>query len=604
MIDELQVENLALISKATLVPARGLTVLTGETGAGKTALLVALKLLMGARSDKESIREGADALQVSGRFYLSDTATSFDTPDTDASSDVCDDAVAGTTPDTSTPPFDSTSACGCDLLAAPRVKEVVVNRRVGTDGRSRISIEGRMASVRELSENIAPSIDLCGQHEHQQLLTPRMHVHLLDAWAAFSIHSVLSAYEKAFEAAQVADSEYQRVCEAKDASSAQLDEARFVLQRIERVNPFEGEYEALREEVRRAEHVEALSLAAHGSYEALAGEGGAIDRLGSAISALEGGSPYDATLGSYAEALRETRYVLEDIARETCTYRDRVAFEPEALAAAQERMAQLQGLLHAYGPGMEEVLDRKKKAADLLRATDDAEECKRIAKQACERAQAVLLKEAAALTQARLKEAPRFAQAVTEQMKRLEMGGASLECVLVDLDQHRWTKAGPHTVEFMFSPGKGMQPRPLARIASGGEISRVMLALKVVLGKVDKVDTLVFDEVDAGVGGSVAVALAQVLADLAQTHQVLVVTHLPQVAVRAQVHYVVRKQEGTPDALPQTEVALLCEKERVSEIARMLSGDETPTSLAHAREMLKGGSGVGYMVNDAKHILG
>lgn len=199
--------------------------------------------------------------------------------------------------------------------------------------------------------------------------------------------------------------------------------------------------------------------------------------------------------------------------------------------------------------------------------------------------EARLAEAAEALAAARAEAAPRFTAAVTEQMARLEMGGAQLECALSDLPRGSWTRAGSQAVEFLFRPGAGMQARPLARIASGGEISRVMLAVKVVLGQVDDVDTLVFDEVDAGVGGSTANALAEVLADLAQTHQVIVVTHLAQVAVRGQAHYVVRKTEGA-DGMPETDLRKLADDERPAEIARMLSGDATETSLAHAREML------------------
>ena len=208
------------------------------------------------------------------------------------------------------------------------------------------------------------------------------------------------------------------------------------------------------------------------------------------------------------------------------------------------------------------------------------------ARQELDRAEAALARAAAALAEARAEAAPRFAAAVCAQMGRLEMGGAELVCDLAPLEREQWTKAGPQAVEFLFRPGAGMQARPLARIASGGEVSRVMLAVKVVLGEADEVDTLVFDEVDAGVGGSTAVALADVLADLARTHQVIVVTHLAQVAVRGEVHYVVRKTAGE-HTMPETDLRRLPDGERPAEIARMLSGDATETSLAHAREMLE-----------------
>ena len=554
MIDEIQVENLALIREAALVPARGLTVLTGETGAGKTALLSALKLLMGARADKESVRDGEEAITVSGRFY----GSALQSADPDGSAADSDDPI-----------------------------ELVATRRVTADGRSRVSLDGRMASVGELARVVAPTIDLCGQHEHQQLMRPALHVRMLDAWAGQPVADARSLYEDAFEAAQGAAAELARVCEAGAASSAKLDEARFVLQRIDAVDPREGEYDELLDELGRVEHAEALAVAASVAHDALSGEEGALDALGSAASALEGAARFDAKLGEFAGALRDAGYVLEDIARETRDYREGVEFDPEALARQQERMAALQGLLRTYGPRMEDVLAHRAEAADLVSLVDDAAERERAAQQDVDRAESALADAAATLTAARSEAAPRFAAAVTAQMGRLEMGGAELVCDLRPLERAQWTKAGPQAVEFLFRPGAGMQARPLARIASGGEVSRVMLAVKVVLGAVDDVDTLVFDEVDAGVGGSTAVALADVLADLARTHQVIVVTHLAQVAVRGQVHYVVRKVSDAEDTMPETDLRPLAESERPAEIARMLSGDATETSLAHAREMLE-----------------
>lgn len=547
MIDEIQVENLALIREASLTPARGLTVLTGETGAGKTALLSALKLLMGERADKSAVREGADALTVSGRFFGVNVAEGNCAPDEDG--------------------------------------EVVAIRRVTADGRSRVTLDGHMASVGELSQAIAPAIDLCGQHEHQRLMKPAEHLHMLDAWAGKDVAAALAAYQEAFAQAKDAEAELERVRAAGEASSARLDEARFTLRQIDAVDPQEGEYEEIAAELARSEHAESLATAADAAHTALSGDGGALDALGSAISALEGAARFDESLSAYAESLREAGYVLEDVAREARDYRDGVEFDPDLLAEKQERMAAMQGLMRAYGPRMEDVLARRAAAAELVSLVDDAAEREAAAKRAVDEAESRLADAAQSLADARSQAAPRFAEAVTAQMARLEMGGAQLVCAAEDLPRESWTRAGSQTIEFLFRPGSGMQARPLARIASGGEISRVMLAVKVVLGQVDEVDTLVFDEVDAGVGGSTANALAEVLADLAKSHQVIVVTHLAQVAVRGQAHYVVRKVEGA-DGVPETDLHELSAEERPAEIARMLSGDATETSLAHAKEML------------------
>ena len=580
MIDEIQVENLALIRSASLVPARGLTVLTGETGAGKTALLSALKLLMGERADKSAVREGADALTVSGRFFGLRGHGGFLE---DASEGVSEGAPEGAS-DTGASGLDAEDVrAGDDFDAA--ADELVAIRRVTADGRSRVTLDGRMASVGELARAVAPAIDLCGQHEHQRLMKPAEHLRMLDAWAGTDVAAALGAYQEAFAQAKDAAAELDRVRAAGEASTARLDEARFTLRQIDAVDPQEGEYDELSAELARSEHAETLATAADAAHAALSGDGGALDALGSAISALEGAARFDESLGAHADSLREAGYILEDVAREARDYRDGVEFDPELLAEKQERMAAMQGLMRAYGPRMEDVLARRAEAAELVSLVDDAAEREAAAQRAVDEAETRLAEAARTLAAARGQAAPRFSEAVTAQMARLEMGGAELACSLEDLPREAWTRAGSQSVEFLFRPGAGMQARPLARIASGGEISRVMLAVKVVLGQVDDVDTLVFDEVDAGVGGSTANALADVLADLAETHQVIVVTHLAQVAVRGRAHYVVRKTEGA-DGMPETDLRKLADDERPAEIARMLSGDATETSLAHAREML------------------
>lgn len=549
MIDEIQVRNLALIKQASLVPAPALTVLTGETGAGKTALLSALKLLMGVRADKDFVRDGEESLEVSGRFF---------------------------------------GLAQADVSAGEEGEpdELVATRRVGADGRSRVTLDGRMASVRELAARVASTIDLCGQHEQQQLMKPTAHVRMLDAWAGAAVASPKAVYRQAFSRAKAAAEELDRVLHAGEASSAKLDEARFTLQCIDAVGPREGEYEELSARLARAEHAEALALAANRAHEALGGDEGAIDLLNSAIAALDEGGRFDTELSALADSLREAGFVLEDVARSARDYRDGVEFDPEELEQDQERMSALQGLLRAYGPRMCDVLAARDEAADMVSAVDDAEQRERAARKRVEAAEQELAVAASALDDARRAAAPQFAEQVTAQMSRLEMGGAELLCDVRPLPREAWTQAGSSEIEFLFRPGAGMQARPLARIASGGEVSRVMLAIKVVLGQADSVDTLVFDEVDAGVGGSTAVALADVLVDLARTHQVIVVTHLAQVAVRGNVHYTVSKVAGE-DGKPQTSLQQLSAEQRPAEIARMLSGDATQASLAHAREMLE-----------------
>ena len=535
MIDEIQVQNLALIRDASLQPGDGLTVITGETGAGKTALLSALKLLMGARASTDLVRDGESALVVSGRFVP------------------------------------RSSAPGDELVAV---------RRVGADGRSRATIDGTMASMHELAERVAPSVDLCGQFEHQQLMRTATHVEMLDAWAGEPVQAALGEYRAAFQRAAEAADELARVQAASELSTAKLDEARFDLRRIDEVAPVEGEYEELKHDLEIAEHAEALASSVALAHKALSSDGGALDGLNAAAAALESAGAVDSQLADLAASLREAGFVLEDVSASARNYRDGIEFDPEELVRQQERFQLLTGLLRSYGPRMEDVFARRDAAAETVSLVDDSAERMKAAQRALAEAEEALAKAADALDAARDDAAPAFAREVTAVMAKLEMEGAELVCNSDRLDRASWTAAGPSAFEFRYRPAADMQARPLARIASGGEVSRVMLACKVVLGAHDDVDTLVFDEVDAGVGGTTAHALSDVIANLARTHQVIVVTHLAQVAVRGEVHYVV-KRNGS-----ETDLARVEGEGREREIARMLSGTATETSLAHARELL------------------
>lgn len=538
MIDEIHVENVALIHEADLVPGTGLTVLTGETGAGKTALLSALKLLMGERADSSAVREGSEGSLVEGRLFA----------------------------------------------GAHDEQGFVAQRRVGPDGRSRARVDGAMASVRELSERVSPLIDLCGQHEHQRLLDASSHVDMVDAWAGAGVAATLEAYRTALAAAQEAARELARVEEASRTQGSRLEEARFAYERICDVDPKPGEYEELEERLPRFEHAEALAGCAHEAAEALSGEGGSLDALNAAISELSRMGRVDAKLAEFADELTGAAITLEDAAAELRRYRDSVDFDPAELAQAQERFSAFKGLLRQWGPRMEDVFARRDEAAELLSLVDDADARVRRAREARDAAEDALARAARDLTKRRNTAAPRFCREVGKQMARLEMGRAELVWDSRELPRERWTAQGPCACELLYRSGAGLTPRPLRRIASGGELSRVMLAAKVVLGESDAVDTLVFDEVDAGVGGATARSLAQVLADLARTHQVIVVTHLAQVAVQGSVHYVVRRSDEGD--MPETRLVRVEGSDRVTEVARLLSGDASDESLAHAKQLL------------------
>ena len=540
MIDEIVMRNVALIREASMVPAAGLTVLTGESGSGKTAFLSGLKLLVGERASADMVRDGAPLLEVEGRFIS---------------------------------------------RGAPADDEgVIALRTVAADGRSRVRLNGSMASVGDLAEAVGASIDLCGQHEHQQLTKPASHLRMLDDWIGAALEPARLAYREAWTNAVQARKRHDELLQAGEADSARLDEARYVLGRIEAVNPQPGEYDELLDEVRRMENIEDLARGASGALEAVSGEGGALDSLNAAIASLQMAARIDSRLANEVQSLNDACYILEDASRSIdAAVPDLDSFDPARLEELQNRLAAFQGLMRNYGPTMEKVLARREAAAAILDTYANIDEALGKSERELRAAEKALAAAAEALSGLRADYAPRFAREVNGVLAELEMAGCAISCELARLPRERWTTAGPDQVAFMFRPTRDSEPRPLARIASGGELSRVTLAVKTVLGRTDAAETLVFDEVDAGVGGKAALAVGGVLRQLAESHQVIVVTHLPQIAVLADAHFVV---ERAGKVSPETNLREVTGEARVEEIARMLSGTADAASLAHAAEML------------------
>ena len=454
MIDEVHIRDVALIHEATFAPSPAFTVVTGETGTGKTALLNALKILVGERAGASLVREGCEELQVEGRFFG--------------------------------------EGCGED--------GVVAARRIGVQGRSRVSIDGSLASVKELAGGLGQTVDLCGQHEHQRLLSPTYQRALLDEWGKEEISAPLGAYRACLSAANDASAELVRLQELESADAVELDRARFALEQIGKADPQEGEYEELIERMPRLENAEMLVHEAMSAQRNLTGSGGAVESLESALGSLERIAAVDASVESVLELVREAFFSLEDVGRDLVTYKDGVDFPQEELEAAQDRIAELQGLMRGFGPRMEDVLAQRAEAEAKIREYDGRDELISQARKKRDAAESALADAAHALAEARGRVIPRFIDAVQAQMARLEMKGARLEANISDLPRGQWDTWGSQSFEFLFAAGEGLSAQRLGKIASGGEMSRVMLALKVALGECDQVDTLVFDEIDAGVG--------------------------------------------------------------------------------------------------------
>jgi len=541
MLDELHVKDLALIEEAWLELGPGMTVLTGETGAGKTALLGALKLLLGERADTGSVRAGSTEALVEGRF----------------------------------------TSAGVD---------VVVRRRVGVDGRSRCAINGEMATVGSLAETVGPLVDLHGQHEHQALLAASSHVGYLDRWAAEAVESARAAYAAAFAGYSDALRDHEALAERLETASRDADYLRFVADEIGRVDPDVGEDEALRARLPALQHAEKLAEAASSAARALRDEGGAIDRVGEAAAALSRVQGIDPAVDEIASRLAEVQALLDDASATAREYRDTVEDDPRTLDETLARLSALSGLTKKYGPTLDDVIARRSDALDALACTEEGTSALDAAADRVESARAELTRAGRSLASARESAAPDFVAAIESATEDLAMAGASFEVSFSELPFERWTAEGPHRVEFLYAAAPGQPRRSLTRVASGGELSRVMLALKGVLGAADTVETLVFDEVDAGIGGATATAVGARLSQLAKGHQVVVVTHLAQVAAFADDHLVVSKHVS--DAGAATAVYRVSGDERVAEVARMLSGNDSEASRSHARELLGGASAV------------
>ncbi len=535
MLEELHVKDLALIEEVWLEPGPRMTALTGETGAGKTALVGALKLLLGERADSGDVRHGASETLVEGRFMVD----------------------------------------GGELLA---------KRRVTADGRSRCSIDGGMATVGDLAARLGPSVDLHGQHDHQALLRSATHVTYLDRWIGADAAAALADYREARERFVSAVSRRAILAERLAEAERQSGYLRFVADDISAVEPDVGEDEALVARLPALQHGEKLAAAAAAALAAVRDEGGASDALANARGALDAVRGVDPTLDSLEESLAGAAAALEDAGTDLRRYRDSIEHDPRALDEVMSRLSVLSGLKKKYGPTLDDVLRTRDEALATLDAFEQGESGLAEADAHVAEAEAALRLAAEALAAVRSTVAPDFAAALGAAASDLALAGAQFEVSIQELEFDRWRDSGPHAVEFLYSAAPGTPARPLARIASGGEVSRVMLALKSVLGAADDVPILVFDEIDAGIGGSAASAVGRRLALLAQTHQVIVVTHLAQVAAYADCHLVVTKTLAGDGA--HTEVVTVEGERRVAEIARMLSGDAGSSALAHAKDLL------------------
>lgn len=556
MLIELRLRNVAVIDAVTLPLVEGLNVLTGETGAGKSLIVGALGMLLGERAASDRVRSGTEKATVEGVFELRNNGalrTLLDARGIDA-----DDEL------------------------------LVLKREIGANGRSRAWINGSTVTASTLAEVGTLLVSVHGQHDSRQLLDAENQRDTLDAFvsadverarvaAAFAHRSALAARERELETRR------------QDADK-RSDYLRFVSREIEEARPVLGEDESLDNDIRRLSHAEELrGLAAQAAAAISGDEGAALSRLGIVRRALTSLGRIDPETERWQGGFDGAVYALDELARELETYAESIDADPARLRKLESRRDVLTGLMRKYGPGIADVIATGAKAREELDLVDGGALDLRAISESRAAAEGALSEAAAELTRKRASGAKKLATAVSVLLPDLGMPDGKFDVVLQPLDSVG--EGGAEQVVFLAALNAGSELRPLARIASGGELARVMLALSTVLAQLQHVPTLVFDEVDAGIGGAVAWQVGALMRRVAGHHQVLAISHLAQIAARAHHHVVVRK--GAVGTVTTADTTVVAGDERVLEIARMLGGDaEREVSRAHARELLERGAEV------------
>jgi DNA repair protein RecN (Recombination protein N) len=541
MLLELHIAGLGVIDDMAVELAPGLNVLTGETGTGKTMVTVGLALALGRRGQSGLVRKGAGKARVEARFGV-----------------------------------DGSSSGGMEEWAGDG--ELILARTVSEDGRSTARAGGQLSPLSTLAELGADLVEVHGQHQTQRLLSPAWHLRFLDRFCGSDHLENLSRYREVHAGLRVARARLARLDDESREREREKDLLAYQVREIEAAALHPGEVAELQAEESRLDHAERIRAELGRARSALADEGGGADALREAQAAVGEAASVDPDLRDLAGRLRS---LAEEVADAAATVRDRadsVDLDPARLEDVRARIAAIRGLERKYGEGEEGVLAFMSRAAsrlqELERSGEEREGLSAEAKSLEEEARAA----AAVIGRSRREAAPRLGEALRRELEELGMEGASVAVRVAD--EGELGPSGTETAEILLSGGPDQAPMPLHRVASGGELSRTMLACRTVLADLDEVETLVFDEVDSGIGGRAGVAVGRRLARLGRSRQVLVVTHLPQIACFADRHLRVTKRNGTAQVTP------LAGPARVEELSRMLSGMPTEEAATHAEQLL------------------
>jgi DNA repair protein RecN (Recombination protein N) len=556
MIEEIYIRDLGVIQEARLPFGKGLTVITGETGAGKTMVLSALGLLLGERADSSTVRRGQDQAFVEGRWLIGESSLVIDRI-RDAGSEV-------------------------------EQGELILNRSVSNEGRSRASVSGRSTPVGLLTELGEMLVVVHGQSDQIRLKSAVAQREALDQFGGPELASVLGDYQKTYKAWRDLTQRLEDLKASVDAREAEAAELRASVIELEKLQALPGEDVELSEKAERLNNLEILRAAAALAHEALSSEGfsdapDALGLIGQARRSLEQVANHDPELGRLAEQLKEVSVQLADASGEISSYLASLDLEGAGeINLIQDRRAALTAAMRKYGPTLEDVIAYLGTASDRLLELDSSSDTIDQLGVEFQELSENLKTQADSLTAIRRSAATRLSELVTSELKELAMGGASLVVEVVYADAY--SSHGQDAISIQLSSYPGAEPRPLGKGASGGELSRIMLAIEVVLAETQQAPTFIFDEVDAGVGGAAAIEVGRRLAMLAQRAQVIVVTHLAQVAAYANAHLRVLKTSSTE--FTATDVVALDNNARVEELARMLSGlSDSQSGLAHAAEL-------------------
>ena len=564
MLQELSIQNFAIIDDLSIQFSEGLSILSGETGAGKSIIINAFNLLLGSRASAKMIRTGAKKAELEALFEI---------------------------------PNHSRTAKLMTAAGYDASERLLIQRKIMSSERHRVYINGRLATMQVLcglTENLA---SISGQHAHQGLLKENQHLLILDQFSNLMAlrQSVYNAYHAILPLIQDAD----RLLKAKQHQNDQRELLEFQKKEIESAQIQLHEDEHLEKERTRLKNSEILNQAAHYSKEILYdGDGAVVEQLDLAQNTLEKAAIIDTELESTCQSISETVYQIQDLAEDLRTYCDRVEFDPQRLEEIETRLALLTQLKRKYGGSIAAVLQKAEEIDRELLIIEDVDSQIKSLQTRIETAQKRMITLAQELSEKRQKAAKRFCQSVEQELHNLKMSQTQFDIffrrtkatsdtnLYLSVNDNVITETGLDQISFMIDPNPGEAPKPLISIASGGELSRIVLALKAILAKSDSVETVVFDEVDAGIGGGVAEAVGKKLKNLAHHHQIVCITHLPQIAKFGDHHFKIEKK--VKDGRTKTQITPLNDKERITEIARMLGGVEiTPTTLEHARELLE-----------------